>query len=262
MAPGRKMEVGRPKPVRIFKLSTLNFKLFLMQLFYVPTISGAEVILDETESKHAVRVLRLSEGDEIELVDGKGGFYKAKITSAHPKKCKLSIVESETGFGKKDFRLHIAIAPTKNIDRTEWFLEKCTEIGIDEITPLLSEHSERKVIKPERLEKILVSAMKQSVKAYLPKLNELTKLSDLLQQSKEPKKFIAHCNDGNKPHLKDVVKQGDDVLILIGPEGDFSPEEVEQAKKKGFEEISLGSARLRTETAGVVACHIVNLANE
>nr|WP_320021790.1 16S rRNA (uracil(1498)-N(3))-methyltransferase [uncultured Draconibacterium sp.] len=233
-----------------------------MQLFYVPDISGAEVILNETESKHAIRVLRLKEGDEIELVDGKGGFYKARIKNANPKKCQLSIIESQTDFGKKDFHLHIAIAPTKNIDRTEWFLEKCTEIGIDEVTPLLSEHSERKVIKPERLEKILVSAMKQSVKAYLPKLNGLTKLSDLLSQATETKKFIAHCNEGEKPHLKNVVNPGDKVLILIGPEGDFSPEEVTLALEYGFEAISLGNARLRTETAGVVACHIVNLANE
>ncbi|WP_319589935.1 16S rRNA (uracil(1498)-N(3))-methyltransferase [uncultured Draconibacterium sp.] len=233
-----------------------------MQLFYVPTISGAEVILNETESKHAIRVLRLNEGDQIELIDGKGGFYRARITDANPKKCKLSIIDSQTEFGKKDFHLHIAIAPTKNIDRTEWFLEKCTEIGIDEITPLLSEHSERKVIKPERLEKILVSAMKQSVKAYLPKLNELTKFSDLLQQATETKKYIAHCNEGEKPHLKNVIKSGENVLILIGPEGDFSPEEVDMALQSGFNAISLGDARLRTETAGVVACHIVNLAND
>ena len=233
-----------------------------MQLFYVPNISGAEVILNETESKHAIRVLRLSESDEIELIDGEGGFYRARITDANPKKCKLSIIDSQTEFGKKDFHLHIAIAPTKNIDRTEWFLEKCTEIGIDEITPLLSEHSERKVIKPERLEKILVSAMKQSVKAYLPRLNELTKFSDLLQQATETKKYIAHCNEGEKPHLKNVVKPGEKVLILIGPEGDFSPEEVNLALQSGFKAISLGDARLRTETAGVVACHIVNLAND
>ncbi|QIA07940.1 16S rRNA (uracil(1498)-N(3))-methyltransferase [Draconibacterium halophilum] len=233
-----------------------------MQLFYVPTISGAEVVLNETESKHAVRVLRLKENDDIELVDGKGGFYKAQIIDANPKKCELNIIDSQTEFGKKDFHLHIAIAPTKNIDRTEWFLEKCTEIGIDEITPILSEHSERKVIKPERLEKILVSAMKQSVKAYLPKLNELTKLPDVISQATETKKFIAHCNDGEKQHLKNSVKCGDNVLILIGPEGDFSTEEVKLAQENGFEAISLGNARLRTETAGVVACHIVNLAND
>lgn len=233
-----------------------------MQLFYIPEISGAEVVLNETESKHAVRVLRLKEGDQLQLVDGKGGFYKAEIAEAHAKKCKLLITYKQLNYGKKDFHLHLAIAPTKNIDRFEWFLEKCTEIGIDEITPILSEHSERKVIKPERLEKILVSAMKQSVKAYLPKLNKLTPLKELLETATENNKFIAHCNEGEKPHLKDVIDAGDNVLLLIGPEGDFSPEEVELAKQSEFCEISLGTSRLRTETAGVVACHIVNLANE
>jgi len=233
-----------------------------MQLFYVPNIIDSEVILSEIESKHAIKVLRLSEGDNVQLIDGKGGFYEAEIIAANPKKCKLAIVKSVADFGKKDFYLHMAIAPTKNIDRTEWFLEKCTEIGIDEITPIVSEHSERKVIKPERLEKILISAMKQSVKAYLPKLNELTSFKNLLANASETNKYIAHCNEGEKEHLKNVVSSNKDVLILIGPEGDFSPEEVEQAKEHGFQEISLGTARLRTETAGVVACHIVNLENE
>uniref|UniRef100_UPI0032179879 16S rRNA (uracil(1498)-N(3))-methyltransferase n=1 Tax=uncultured Draconibacterium sp. TaxID=1573823 RepID=UPI0032179879 len=233
-----------------------------MQLFYVPDIKGSEVILSEIESKHAIRVLRLSEGSTIQLIDGKGGFYEAEILVANPKKCRLHIVNTIADFGKKDFHLHIAIAPTKNIDRTEWFLEKCTEIGINEITPFISEHSERKVIKPERLEKILVSAMKQSVKAYLPKLNPLTSYRELISNSVEEKKFIAHCNDGEKPHLKNVVNQGDKVLVLIGPEGDFSLAEVELAQENGFKEISLGTSRLRTETAGVAACHIVNLANE
>ena len=233
-----------------------------MQLFYVPDISGPEVILNETESKHAIRVLRLPHGAHIQIIDGEGGFYEARVTDANPKKCKLEIIDSRQEFGKKNFKLHIAIAPTKNIDRFEWFLEKCTEIGIDEITPILSEHSERKVIKPERLEKILVSAMKQSVKAYVPKLNELTTFKAFIGQDSDAKKYIAHCNDGKKEHLKNIVSEGDDVLLLIGPEGDFSPEEVEWAKEYGFDEISLGTARLRTETAGVVACHIVNLANE
>jgi 16S rRNA (uracil1498-N3)-methyltransferase len=233
-----------------------------MQLFYVPTISGAEVVLDDIESKHAVRVLRLTEGTSVELIDGKGGFYTAEITDANPKKCRLNITSTQKSFGKKDFRLHMAIAPTKNIDRFEWFLEKATEIGIDEITPLLCEHSERKVIKPERLEKILISAMKQSLKAYLPVLNELTPLKDIISTSSENHKFIAHCYEGEKPHLKDVISEKSNALVLIGPEGDFSPEEVKLAKANGFSEVSLGSARLRTETAGVVACHMVNLANE
>ncbi|HKI89115.1 MAG TPA: 16S rRNA (uracil(1498)-N(3))-methyltransferase [Draconibacterium sp.] len=233
-----------------------------MQLFYVPTISGAEVVLNETESKHVVRVLRLTEGTTVELVDGKGGFYAAEITDANPKKCKLNITKIEKEFGKKDFRLHMAVAPTKNIDRFEWFLEKATEIGVDEITPLLCDHSERKVIKYDRLEKILVSAMKQSLKAYLPRLNELTPFNDFIAKANHQYKFIAHCYEGKKPHLKDLIAAHSDTLVLIGPEGDFSLEEVELAKTNGFMEVSLGNARLRTETAAVVACHIVNLANE
>lgn len=233
-----------------------------MQLFYIPEIVGNTVTLDADESKHAVKVLRLSSGDKIQIVDGNGGFYLAEILDARPKSCSISILETRKEFEKRNFSLHIAIAPTKNIDRFEWCLEKCTEIGIDTITPLLSEHSERKVIKPERLEKILVSAMKQSVKAYLPKLNELTRFEELIKADFQGEKYIAHCNDGEKQHLQKLVSRGKDVLILIGPEGDFSPEEVEQAKAAGFTEISLGNARLRTETAGVVACHIVNLAND
>jgi len=233
-----------------------------MQLFYVPNISGAEVILDETESKHAVRVLRLSKGEVVQLIDGKGNLYEAEISDANPKKCRLTIVKTTIEFGKKDFHLHIAIAPTKNIDRFEWFLEKATEIGIDEITPLLTSHSERKSINPERLEKILVSAMKQSLKAYLPKLNNLTTFNDLVVNNNTKNKFIAYCDDVQKTHLKEFTKKGNDTLILIGPEGDFNPKEVQLAIANGFEVVSLGMARLRTETAGIVACNIVNLANE
>ncbi|MCA1759298.1 MAG: 16S rRNA (uracil(1498)-N(3))-methyltransferase, partial [Bacteroidales bacterium] len=221
-----------------------------MQLFYVPNVAKSEIVLDETESKHAIRVLRLNAGDKVQVVDGAGGFYTAEITEPHPKKCKLSILESHKEFGKRQFKLHIAIAPTKNIDRFEWFLEKATEIGIDEITPLLCEHSERKNIKPDRLEKILVSAMKQSVKAYLPKLNPLVPYNNFIKLNGTSQKFIAHCNVGEKPHLKNEIEKGGNVIILIGPEGDFSPDEVEQAKTNGFREISLGPSRLRTETAG------------
>lgn len=233
-----------------------------MQLFFISEIKGNTVTLDPDESKHAAKVLRLSQGDRVQIVDGKGGFYEAEIIDAHPKHCMLTILDKKNEFGKTTFQLHIAIAPTKNIDRFEWFLEKCTEIGIDEITPVLSEHSERKVIKPERLEKILVSAMKQSVKAYLPQLNELTSFKELASKSFDGRKLIAHCIDSRKKHLKDIIKPGENALILIGPEGDFSPAEVEFALQNGFEDISLGNARLRTETAGIVACHIVNLVNE
>ena len=233
-----------------------------MQLFYIPNITGNEVILNETESKHAIRVLRLGVGNQIQLIDGKGGFYEAEIFDAHHKRCKLLITNSVPDFEKRNFKLHIAIAPTKNIDRFEWFLEKCTEIGIDEITPLLSEHSERKVIKPERLKKVLVAAMKQSLKAYLPKLNPITNYTDLISSLEYQNKYIAHCNNGDKTHLKDCIQKNNNTLILIGPEGDFSPEEVKQAKENGFKEISLGKARLRTETAGIVACLIANLMND
>lgn len=233
-----------------------------MQLFYVPNISGTEVILDETESKHAIRVLRLQYGNQVEIIDGAGGFYKAQITDANPKKCRLQIVESQKEYGKKDFHLHIAMAPTKNTDRFEWFLEKATEIGINEITPLLTAHSERKVVNPERLEKILVSAMKQSLKAYLPGLNEMTAFKELVVSNKTKNKYIAYCDNIQKTHLKNIVTGGEDSLVLIGPEGDFSPDEVELAIKNGFTVVSLGSSRLRTETAGIVACNIVNLANE
>ncbi len=233
-----------------------------MQLFYIPNISGSEVILSEAESKHAIRVLRLTVNSEIQLIDGKGGFYEAVISVAHPKKCKLLITNTIAEFEKKDFKLHIAIAPTKNIDRFEWFLEKCTEIGIDEITPIISEHSERKVIKHERLEKIVVAATKQSLKAYIPKLNTLIDFKTFIESANHNNKFIAHCIEGEKPHLKYSIQKNEDILILIGPEGDFSPEEVVLAKENGFKEISLGSSRLRTETAGIVACHIVNLVNE
>ncbi len=233
-----------------------------MHLFYTPDLNGNIYILNETESKHCIRVLRLSSGDEIQLINGKGGFYKAKIMDPNPKKCGVEIVESIHEFGKRNHYLHIAIAPTKNMDRFEWFLEKATEIGIDEITPILCEHSERKVIKPERLEKVIISAVKQSIKAYKPVLNDLMTYSDFINQDFKGQKFIAHCEENEKLLLKNEYKNGSDAIILIGPEGDFSPQEIEMAIKNDFKEISLGESRLRTETAGVVACHTINLLNE
>lgn len=232
-----------------------------MHLFYTPKIQGDTYTLDQIESKHCIRVLRLSEGDIIHLIDGRGGFYTAEITDASPKACKVKCTEIIREYGKRNFNLHIGIAPTKNNDRTEWFLEKCTEMGIDRVTPLLCEHSERKVVKIERLNKIITSAVKQSLKAYHPQLEEMTKFKELINQPFEGQKFIAHCNPGEKTPLQDIYKENSNVLILIGPEGDFSPKEVEIAKKAGFKEISLGNSRLRTETAGIVACHTINLIN-
>lgn len=233
-----------------------------MHLFYTPDLQDDIYRLNEEESKHCVRVLRLTEGDNLFLVDGKGLYSEAVITDAHPKACMLKVVNRQYNYGKKDFQLTIGVAPTKNIDRYEWFLEKATEIGIDAIIPLVSRHSERKEIKPERLEKVMVSAMKQSIKAYLPVLKPLQTFKETIKRPSTGLRFIAHCNEGEKVLLRDVVKKGKDVLILIGPEGDFSVEEVEMAIKEGFIPISLGDARLRTETAALVACHTVNLINQ
>ena len=233
-----------------------------MALFYVPNIAYGNV-LPEEESQHAVRVLRLQVGSGITVVDGIGGFFNAQITNPHPKHCGFEIVESQPEFGKRDYKLHIAIAPTKNIERLEWFIEKATEIGIDEVTPVVCRFSERKIVKEERLEKIIVSAAKQSLKAYFPKLNPICTFDELLKKYPASQKFIAHCyNDEQKKLLQNEIQKSTDILILIGPEGDFSKEEVEKAISLGFVPVSLGKSRLRTETAGVVACHIVALLNQ
>lgn len=232
-----------------------------MHIFYTPDIREHEYTLSESESKHAIRVLRLQEGDKVKLIDGKGTFYEAVIAAPHPKRCQLVILNSIQEFEKLPFQLHIAIAPTKNIARFEWFLEKATEIGISRITPLLCDNSERKAIKPDRLEKVIVSAMKQSIKAYKPILNPLTAFKDFLNNAPE-NTCIAHCEEGNKELLKTFWQPLQDITIMIGPEGDFSPNEIEKAISKGIQAVSLGSARLRTETAGVVACHTCNLMNQ
>lgn len=233
-----------------------------MNIFYTPELSGNSYTLDETESKHCVRVLRLEKGDEITLVDGRGGFFTAEINDPNPKRCAVKVIKSELNFGRRNFQIHIAIAPTKNIERLEWFLEKVTEIGINRVTPLLCRYSERKEIKTDRLEKMMVSAMKQSLKAYLPQLDELTKFNEFIRQPFDGQKFIAHCEEQHRELLKNAIQSGKNYLILIGPEGDFSTEEIESALNAGFLPVSLGDSRLRTETAGVVACHTFNLLND
>lgn len=233
-----------------------------MHLFYTPDLLEDTYRLNEEESKHCVRVLRLTEGDTLFLVNGKGLFCEAVIVHAHPKACQLKVTDRKTDYGKRDYNLTIAVSPTKNIDRYEWFLEKGTEIGIDSVIPLISRYSERKEIKPERLEKVMVSAIKQSIKAYLPVLTPVKTFKETIKLPFEGLKFIAHCNEGEKVLLRDVVVKGKDVLILVGPEGDFSNEEVDLALKEGFIAVSLGEARLRTETAALVACHTVNLINQ
>jgi 16S rRNA (uracil1498-N3)-methyltransferase len=233
-----------------------------MHIFYKPEIHEKVFYLNEEESKHCVRVLRLREQDIVYLIDGVGGFYQARITEADPKKCKVGVYQSFKEYGKKSYNLTIAIAPTKNIERFEWFLEKATEIGIDLIIPIVCKQSERKVIKTERLNKILVEAIKQSQQAYLPKLAELCSFKSLIEQTFDGKKLIAYCNDENRHFLKDVIVAKENVLVLIGPEGDFSTDEIKLSLDNGFVGVSLGNSRLRTETAGVVACHSVALINQ
>lgn len=232
-----------------------------MHLFYTPDIQTKKE-LPEEEAQHCTRVLRLTAGDEITLTDGKGNFYRAEISAATQKRCLVNLIETIYQPPLWPCHLHIAMAPTKNMDRNEWFAEKATEIGFDELTFLNCRFSERKVIKTERIEKILVSAMKQSLKARLPLLNEMTDFDKFIARDFKGQKFIAHCYEGEKPLLKDVLEKEKDALVLIGPEGDFSEEEVKRAIEKGFIPISLGKSRLRTETAALVACHTMNLMNE
>lgn len=236
---------------------------FLFMLFYAPEIEQTH-FLPEEESQHAVKVLRLKEGDPVELVDGRGNYYKAEISFAHQKKCEVRILEKIEGYHLLPCHIHIAIAPTKNMDRLEWFAEKVTEIGVGEITPLLCDHSERKIVKIDRLEKILVSAMKQSKKATLPLMNEMCPFKKFVSQFAgfSGLKYIAHCYEQDKRSLAIDYAPMSDVVVLIGPEGDFSEDEVRFAMDNGFVPVSLGESRLRTETAGVAACHTIHVVNE
>ncbi|MDR1004990.1 MAG: 16S rRNA (uracil(1498)-N(3))-methyltransferase [Prevotellaceae bacterium] len=229
-----------------------------MHLFYTPDIqTNAE--LPEEEAAHCLRVLRLTQGDEIELTDGKGNFYRARISVATNKRCRVDLMETIPQEPLWSGHLHLALAPTKHSDRTEWLAEKATEIGIDELTFLQCRFSERKVLKTERIHKILVSAAKQSLKARLPQLNGLTDFRAFVTRPFAGQKFIAHCYEGDKLQLKDELRQGEDAVVMIGPEGDFSEEEVQLALANGFRPVSLGKSRLRTETAALVACHLMNL---
>jgi 16S rRNA (uracil1498-N3)-methyltransferase len=228
-----------------------------MELFYCNNIEGDKAIFDEQESTHCIRVLRHKAGDELMFTDGNGKKYTGKIEVANARNCILQIEQTEEE-KKRDFYLHIAIAPPKAIDRFEWFLEKATELGVEEITPLLCRYSERKHLNNERCGKILMSAMKQSNRLYLPKLNELIKYDAFLKNNFEGTKAIAHCEPSEKKSLTTAITSSQKLLVLIGPEGDFSKEEIETAIDKNFETISLGEKRLRTETAAVHVCSAVS----
>ena len=231
-----------------------------MHLFYCPTAPEINV-LDETESQHAIKVLRLEIGSEIEITNGKGELFLARIVSGNFKKCGFEIVKTISTQIAPDFYIHIAIAPTKSSDRIEWFIEKCVEIGIQEISFIQCNHSEKKNLNLERSIKVAVSAMKQSQKAYLPKINGLQNFKQFLGQTKAQEKFIAYVADANAPniHLLQVATKQTNYLVLIGPEGDFSPEEITLALQNNYRPIALGTSRLRTETAGIAACHTLQL---
>lgn len=232
-----------------------------MALFYVPDIAERWE-LSEEEAAHALRVLRLAVGDELEITDGKGTLYKAVISSVVGKHCYVEAKEVLPMPKGWNGDIHIAVAPTKNMDRIEWFAEKATEIGLDALTFLNCRFSERKVVKCERVERIVVSAMKQSLKYSKPLVNEMTDFKKFISEPREGEKYIAHCYNDEKHLLKDIHESGVDATILIGPEGDFSPEEVKMAMDAGYKPVSLGNSRLRTETAALVACHTLMLKNE
>jgi 16S rRNA (uracil1498-N3)-methyltransferase len=231
-----------------------------VNVFFQPLLPEGALYLDPDESRHCVKVLRNKAGDSIRITDGQGFFYDAIITKADPAKCLIEIRE-KIPEQKRSYRIHIAISPTKNADRIEWFVEKTVELGIDEITLIECDNTERAFIKTERLEKVAISAMKQSLKASLPRIHGLQKADQLMRESGASSKFIAYVDPQNPLHLKALAKPGMDYLVLIGPEGDFSPEELTLAGKHGFDKVSLGNSRLRTETAGIAACHILHLIN-
>ncbi|MBQ7697723.1 MAG: 16S rRNA (uracil(1498)-N(3))-methyltransferase [Paludibacteraceae bacterium] len=246
-----------------------------MYLFYTPDIDHSHC-LSEEESSHCVRVLRYATGDSILLTDGRGTTYTARITTAHPKHCEFEILKAEKQAKNHAFHLHITVAPTKNAERIEWMVEKCTEIGADEFTLLCCRYSERKQMRIDRLEKIILSAAKQSLTRYLPVIHEMTDFDAFIRSQQEndarmkaqnaafipPQRFVAHCYEADKRLLRDSIERGRDVVVLIGPEGDFSEQEIETALRSGFQPVSLGNSRLRTETAAVVACHTAILLNE
>lgn len=238
-----------------------------MQLFYAPEIKLEPYTLSEEESKHCIKVLRLSQGDVIHVTDGRGNLHKCEIIDANAKHCTVRPIETIEEFEKMPYELTMAVAPTKNIERFEWFLEKATEVGVSRFIPIECEHSERRIIKHERELRVITSAVKQSLKAYHPVLDDLTDIKKIINTPFDGAKYIAHCDQTidaecqKREYLPSIIKKNENILILIGPEGDFSPEEIKFALRNGFIPITLGNQRLRTETAAVVATVIVATAN-
>lgn len=226
-----------------------------MQLFIGSLISETEAQLSEEESWHCVKVLRHKEGDDIHVMDGKGNFYRGRIISANPKNCLVKIEERTHKEFRLPYQLHIAIAPTKNIDRIEWFAEKAVEIGISKISFIQTKNSERKVIKTDRIHKIVESAAKQSMQAWIPEVSEMLPLKEFIKDAGAAQKLIAHCQSSDLPYFARQIEHKGEILFLIGPEGDFTIEEIKLATESGFAEVNLGSSRLRTETAALYVCN-------
>lgn len=231
-----------------------------MHIFYSTAISGNSALLGEEESLHLSKVLRLKSGDIVQVIDGVGGYFEGLVGQVHHKHTSIVELKSLPVQNQRPYKLHIAMAPTKMMDRFEWFLEKAVEIGIDEITPIITKRTERDQVKLARVEKIVLSAMKQSITPRMPKLNESIGFSSFIKQNLPSSKFIAHCEDSNKQYLTQLATNTSDLLVLIGPEGDFTIEEIAASVNAGFQEVSLGESRLRAETAAVIACAQVQAA--
>jgi 16S rRNA (uracil1498-N3)-methyltransferase len=234
-----------------------------MQVFYAPDITSVNYSLARNESKHLIRVLRMKSGTPVNLIDGRGNLYEGIISDPDPAGCTIEIKSVVRDFEKRNYRLHIAISPLKNPERFEWFIEKAVEIGIDEITPLICRNTEKPGIKPERIRNLIISAMKQSLKASETQLNETISFRDFISKVHKGKLMMAHCySDVKRNKISDVYSSGEDAVIMIGPEGDFSKEEIEKGMSKYFTHIHLGTSRLRTETAGIAACHSIYFINQ
>jgi 16S rRNA (uracil1498-N3)-methyltransferase len=234
-----------------------------MQIFFAPDIDGNSYTLDENESKHCIRVMRMTAGSPVRVIDGKGNLYEAKVTDPDPRRCSLTVTSIIRNFETRNYNIHIAISPLKNYERFEWFIEKSVEIGVDEITPLICGNTEKPGIKRERINNLIISAMKQSLKSTITILNEPVSFKDFIKTGYSGKKMIAHCHsDKDRKKIGEIYSKGDDTLILIGPEGDFTTEEIRSAVDAGFNPVHLGKSRLRTETAGIAACHSVYYINQ